>query len=262
MINGGRMSDLKNVLEKGRHYKVLSFIMQGRFAHFCAPYTNVYRLTQPCPTKTAIIGFIGSVLGIEKDDLSLYQKIQCGVEVCSEYRTVSMPYLTRQGFPGSAANKESSRTSVEVIVEPQYKIYVVEKDDLTSGDKILPILRQIMAEQKPVFTPYLGLAQFIASTDFEVSEIVDGTLEEGVDCEVSGAFIREVHGELDFEKINELPKENKLRITEFEGLKGVKPPRDFEHAVFTVNLDGGAVPLTNVKNILNISVWNKHVPIF
>lgn len=242
--------------------KVLSFIMHGRFAHFCAPYTNVYRLTQPCPTKTAIMGFVGSVLGIEKDDLSLYQKIQCGVEICSEYRTVSMPYLTRQGFPGSAANKKSSRTSVEVIAAPKYRIYVIEKDKDKSNDKILPKLQQIMADQKPVFTPCLGLAQFIASTDFQVSEIIDGELEEGIDCEVSGAFIRGIHGELDFEKINELPKESKLRITEFEGLKGITSPRDFEHAVFTINLDGDAVPLTNVKNILNISVWNRHVPIF
>ncbi len=237
-------------------------MMKGRFAHFCAPYTNVYRLTQPCPTKTSIIGFIGSVLGIEKDDLRLYQRIQCGVEICSKYRTVSIPYLTRQGFPGSAANKDSSRTSVEVIVEPKYKIYVVEKDVGNCDDKILPVLRQIMLEQKPVFTPYLGLAQFIASTDFEVSEIVDGILKEGIDCEVRGAFIRGVHGELDFKKINELPQESKLRITEFEGLKGIKPPRDFEHAIFTVNLDGGAVPLKNVKNILNIPKWEKYVPIF
>lgn len=242
--------------------KLLSFMMHGRFAHFCAPYTNVYRLTQPCPTKTAIMGFVGSVLGIGKDDLSLYQKIQCGVEVCSEYRTVSMPYLTRQGFPGSAANKESSRTSVEVIVEPKYKIYIIEKDAGTDDNKILPELQQIMSGQKPVFTPCLGLAQFIASTDFQVSEIIDGELEEGIDSEVSGAFIRGVHGKLDFEKINKLPKENRLRITEFEGLKGIKPPRDFEHAVFTVNLDGGCVPLKNIAKIINISAWNKHVPIF
>jgi CRISPR-associated protein Cas5h len=238
--------------------KVLSFIMTGRFAHFCSPFTNVYRLTQPCPTKTAVMGFIGSVLGIEKDDLSLYQKIQCGVEICSEYRTVSLPYLTRQGFPGSAANKKSSQTSVEVIVEPKYRIYVAEED----GDNILPELQKLMANRIPVYTPCLGLAQFIASTDFQVSENIDGKLEEGIECEVSGAFIRGVHGEIDFEKINKLPKESKLRLTEFEGLKGINPPRDFEHAVFTVNLDGGSVPLKDVQTILKIPVWNKHVPIF
>jgi CRISPR-associated protein Cas5h len=237
--------------------KVLSFMMHGRFAHFCAPYTNVYRLTQPCPTKTALMGFIGSVIGVEKDDQSLYQRIQCGVEICSEYRTVSMPYLTRQGFPGNAANKESSRTSVEVIVEPKYRIYVAAGDEI-----ILTDIQRLMIKQMPVYTPCLGLAQFIASTDFQVSKIIDGGLEKGIECEVSGAFIRGVHGELDFEKINELPKESKLRLTEFEGLKGIKPPRDFEHAVFSVNLEGGSVPLKDVKTILKISAWNKHVPIF
>lgn len=231
-------------------------MMHGRFAHFCSPYTNVYRLTQPCPTKTAIMGFVGSVLGIEKDDLSLYQKIQCGVEICNEYRTISMPYLTRQGFPGSAANKESSRTSVEVIVNPKYRVYV------TGNDELLLRIYDLMIQQKSVFTPYLGLAQLIASTDFQISELVEGELTEGVDLEVNGAFIRQVHGELDFAKINTLSNESKLRITEFEGLCGIKPSRDFEHAVFTVNLDGGAVPLKNTKNILRIPAWDKNVPIF
>ena len=236
--------------------KVLSFQMHGRLAHFCAPYTNVYRLTQPCPTKTAIMGFIGSVLGIEKDDLSLYQKIECGVEICSEYRTVSMPYLTRQGFPGSAANRESSRTSVEVIVNPKYKVYITGNDDL------LLKIHDLMSQYKPVFTPCLGLAQFIASTDFQVSKLEDCEMTEKVDIDVTGAFIREHHGELDFEKINKMPQDSKLRITEFEGLCGIKPPRDFEYAVFTVNLDGGAVPLKNTRNVLKIPSWNKNVPIF
>jgi len=236
--------------------KVLSFLMHGRFAHFCAPYTNVYRLTQPCPTKTAIMGFIGSVLGIEKDDLSLYKKIQCGVEICSEYRTVSMPYLTRQGFPGSAANNESSRTSVEVIINPKYRIYI------TGDSELLLKIHDLMVQQKPVFTPYLGLAQFIASSDFQVSTVYNCEFIEKVDIDVIGAFIRGHHGELDFEIINKMPQDSKLRITEFEGLCGIKPPRDFEHAVFTVNLGGGAVPLKNTKKILKIPALNKNVPIF
>lgn len=230
--------------------------MHGRFAHFCAPYTNVYRLTQPCPTKTAIMGFIGSVLGIEKDDLSLYEEIQCGVEICSEYRTVSMPYLTRQGFPGSAANKESSRTSVEVIVNPKYKVYITANDDL------LLKIHELMDQQKPVFTPYLGLAQFIASTDFQVSIVDNCEFVEKVDIEVTGAFIRGHHGELDFEKINNMPQDSKLRITEFEGLCGIKTRRDFEYTVFTINLEGGSVPLKNTRNVLRIPLWNKNVPIF
>jgi hypothetical protein len=201
------------------------------------------------------VGFLGSVLGIEKDDLSLYQEIRCGIEICGECRTISMPYLARQGFPGSSGNRKSSRTSVEVIVNPIYRAYIAGKD------YILLKARKLMKQQEPIFTPYLGLAQFMASTDFKVSDIVDGDLIEGIDAEVSGSFIRGFHGELDFEKINISTKENRLRITEFEGLKGIIPPRDFEHAVFTINLDGGAVPLKNVKNILKIPV-DKYVPIF
>lgn len=236
--------------------RVLSFTMHGRCAHFCAPYTNVNRLTQPCPTKTAIMGFVGAVLGIDKDDLSLYQQIQCGVEISATYRTISMPYLTRQGFPGTTANKKSSQTSLEVVISPRYKVY------LAGEDKLLSKVRELMLCQEPVFTPYLGLAQFIASTDFMVSKIIDAELTDSLDITVNGIFIRGYHGELDFDKINKLPNKNKLRITEFEGLAGIKPPRDFEHAVFTANLDGGSVPIKDAKNVLKITNWNKNVPIF
>ncbi|MBA7544269.1 hypothetical protein ES705_36621 [subsurface metagenome] len=237
--------------------RVLSFIMQGRFAHFCIPYTNVYRLTQPCLTKTAIMGFVGAVLGLYKDDLSLYQKIQCGIEIYCQYRTVSMPYLIRKGFPGSSANKESSRTSVEVIVRPKYRVFIASKHD-----DILFSIQRLMYQRESIFTPYLGLAQFVASTDFEVSTVVEGDLIEGVDVEVNGVFIREFHGELDFERLNRVLKENIYRITEFEGLKNIKPIRNFEHATFTVNLDAESVPLKSVKNVLKITAWNKYVPIF
>lgn len=237
--------------------KVISFTMEGRFAHFCAPFTNVYRLTQPCPTKTAIIGFIGSVLGVDKDDLSLYDETQCGVEICDGCRTISMPYLTRKGFPGSSANKDFSRTSVEVIANPKYRIYLIGREY-----EILSKIHQLMSEQESVFTPYLGLAQFIASTNFQVSNIVEGDLIEGVDIGVIGAFIRGFHGELDFDRISKMPKDDKLRLTEFEGIKGIKPPRNFEHEIFTINLDGGIVPLKNTKNVLRISAWDKYVPFF
>ncbi len=227
--------------------------MQGRFAHFCAPYTNVYRLTQPCPTKTAIMGFVGSVLGIEKDDLSLYKKIQCGVEICNEYRTISMPYLARQGFPGNSANKKSSRTSVEIVVKPKYKIYV-----LGDRESLLEI-QALLSCQEPVYTPYLGLAQFIASTNFEVSDITDADyVEEGTDVNVNGAFIRCVHGELDFSRLTS----DSIRLTEFQGIKGISSQRNFKHGVFTINLDAGTIPLKNVRQVVKISEWDKYVPIF
>lgn len=233
--------------------KSINFKMQGRFAHFCIPFTNVYRLTQPCPTKTAIMGFVGAVLGIDKDDFSLYHKLKCGVEIVDEYRTIAIPYLTRQGFPGNPSNKKSSQTSVEVVVNPSYKIY------LLGEEKLLGEIQKMLSCQEPVYTPYLGLAQFIASTNFEVSDIVDAEyVNEGSDIEVNGAFIRGLHGELDFSRLNS----GTIRLTEFQGISGILPYRNFEHAVFTINLDAGTIPLKNVKEIIKIVKWNKHVPVF
>ena len=230
--------------------KVFSFRMKGRFAHFCKPYTNIYRLTQPCPTKTAIIGFIGSALGLEKDDLSLYSKIKCGVQISGKYKTVSMPYLIRKDFPGKTGNKQHSIVSVEVIINPDYRVYITGKDDIFFK------LWEIISNQSPVFTPYLGVAQFIASTDYKVSEIMEGDILEKTDAEVKGAFIRNLHGELDFKKMKN------YHLAEFEGLKGINKPRNFQHAFFAIELNGKAAPLKNVANILTIKEKEINVPIF
>ena len=230
--------------------KVLSFSMRGRCAHFCTPYTNVYRLTQPCPTKTAILGFVGAVLGRERDDLSLYEQLKCGVEVCFDYRTKSLPYTARKDFPGRPKNAEHSLISVEMIVNPRYRVY------LTGADDILFELYELMQNGNTHYTPYLGLAQCVAFTDFDVSEPIEGKKSENTDVEVSGAFIRSFHGELDFEKLSG----EQYRLTEFSGLKKVSKERQFEHATFTVNLCNFPVPLKQIRNI--ISIAEKNVAIF
>ncbi|PAV14228.1 hypothetical protein ASJ81_14705 [Methanosarcina spelaei] len=239
--------------------KVISFLMKGRFAHFCLPFTNVYRLTQPCPTKTAIMGFIGSVMGINKNDFILYDKLKCGIEIVDEvegikknYRTINVPYLGRKGFAGNSANNQSSRISIEVIVDPIYKIY------LLGDEKFLSEIQKLMLLREPVYTPYLGLAQFIASTEFHVSEIVDAQAVEGENVNASGAFIRKFHGDLDFSKLTY----GSIRLTEFEGIKGISPPRNFEHSVFAINLDSAPIPLKEVKQVVRIPEWDKYVPFF
>ena len=232
--------------------KVLSFTMKGRYGHFCSPFTNVYRLTQPCPTKTAIMGFVGAVIGNNRDDLGLYEQLKCGVEVNFNYRTKSLSYTTRKDFPGKQGNTDHSLIPVEMIVYPNYRVHVV------GADNILNQLYTLMKEGGSYYTPYLGLAQCIASTDFEITESpVDGeVIEDGRDADVFGAFIRGNHGELDFARLTK----EQHRLTEFSGLSGISVDRQFQHDTFTVNLSNHSVPLKQVRN--TVSVRGRHVPIF
>lgn len=216
------------------------------------PYTNVYRLTQPCPTKTAILGFVGAVLGRNRDDLSLYDQLKCGVEVCFEYRTKSLPYTARKDFPGRKGNTEHSLTPVEMIVNPKYRVYLVENRD----NDILNELYNFMSTGRTHYTPYMGLAQCAAYTNFGVAEPLAGKLLEDGDIEVSGAFMRGFHGELDFERLSG----DKHQLTEFSGLLSVSEKREFKHAIFTLNLKNYSVPLKQAQNV--VSVREKNVAIF
>ena len=229
---------------------VTSFDMKGRYGHFCSPFTNVYRLTQPCPTKTAIVGFIGAILGRDRDDLRLYEDIQCGVEISSLYRTKSATFTMRKDFPGKKGNEEHSLTSAELIVDPCYRVYVAGRDSLINE------LYGLLSAGESRYTPYLGLAQCIASTDFQPTPPAEYRSAGGPHAEVSGAFIRGIHGELDFAALNG----DRHRLTEFSGLSGVSQGRRFAHAIFSVNLNPHPVPLRQIGQV--IAVGEKHIGVF
>jgi hypothetical protein len=196
------------------------------------------------------VGFIGAILGRDRDDLRLYEDIQCGVEISSSYRTKSATFTMRKDFPGKKKNEEHSLTSAELIVEPCYRVYVVGDDSLING------LYTSLSAGESRYTPYLGLAQFIASTDFQPTQPCEYRSAVGPHAEVSGAFIRGIHGELDFAALNG----ERHRLTEFSGLSGVSQGRRFAHAIFSVNLNPHPVPLKQIGQV--IAVGEKHIGIF
>jgi hypothetical protein len=156
----------------------------------------------------------------------------------------------RKDFPGRKGNEEHSLTSMELIVDPCYRVYV------TGEESLIGELYESLCAGESSYTPYLGLAQCIASTDFQPTPPTEYGLAVGSDAEVSGAIIRGVHGELDFAGLHG----DRHRLTEFSGLSGVSPGRRFAHAVFSVNLNPFPVPLKQIQQV--IVVGEKHIGIF
>jgi CRISPR-associated protein Cas5h len=46
--------------------KIVAFMLRGDYAHFSHPATIYSSLTYPVPPKTAIMGFLGALIGEEK----------------------------------------------------------------------------------------------------------------------------------------------------------------------------------------------------
>lgn len=148
--------------------KVLTFDLWGEYASFRRPYTTTSQVTYPFPTRTSLSGLLASMLGFERDtyyeDFS-YRNSRIGIQLLSKIKKMSLPMNlidTKKGYylwdiP------ENPRTQIrhEILKDVQYRIYVWLK-----SDKYYENLRKRLRDHTSFYTPYLGMAPFIANFRF------------------------------------------------------------------------------------------------
>jgi len=143
--------------------KVLVFDVSSDYAHFRKPYTTTSSLTYSVPPRTAVIGLLGNILGIQsggfgRSTQSGYfekRKLGTGIRIIYPIRktTFNLKYLHTK-------NGGSILVPVECVVSPKYRIYVA------GNDKLLSDLKNKLENHETFFTPYLGISEFIASINY------------------------------------------------------------------------------------------------
>ena len=151
---------------------IVAFKLWGDYAHFSHPATIYSSLTYPVPPKTAIMGFLGALIGV--DEYQKLNNILYSVKINKEivkksfvfngikFALASSMHL-KEGYQDASQKKQFYR---ELICSPEYIIFLdlsFLEDDLKN--KIIHALK----EHKSCYTPYLGINFCIA--DFEWIEI-------------------------------------------------------------------------------------------
>ena len=153
--------------------KGVQFNIRGEFAHFRNPYTISFFETLLAPPKTTIAGILGAAMGLdEKETIEFTKKIRAGIKI----RKIAgfMKELTT--FYNLKSKKEPTKTPIlrEVIVKPEYTIYIGSEDD----DLVDQIISALKAPEHPL---YLGISDYIAQhdsiTEVEFSEIENDSFE-------------------------------------------------------------------------------------
>lgn len=124
--------------------KGLVFDLRGSIGHFRRPDTTATQMTYPIISPTAVKGLVGAVLGIE--DFVTTDKI--GIELLSPVRTVAQQMSMLGKDPGSTFSRP---TTIEILVNPAYRIYY-------TGNEYTEKLLELLANEKSVYTTYLGVA--------------------------------------------------------------------------------------------------------
>ena len=144
---------------------IIAFRLFGDYAHFSHPATIYSSLTYPVPPKTAIMGFLGAVIGEEeyfrlsgiKYSVKIDRQILKKSFVFNGIRfALSSSMHIEEGYQNAKQKKQFYR---ELICSPSYVVFLnLENLEQNDRDKIISNLK----EHKTACTPYLGINFCIA----------------------------------------------------------------------------------------------------
>lgn len=153
---------------------IVAFKLIGDYAHFSHPATIYSSLTYPVPPKTAIMGFLGAIIGEEeyyklgdiKYSIKINHMVSKKTMIFNGIKfALSTNMHVKEGYQDASEKKQFYK---EMIKNPEYIVFLnLENLDERYKSDIIANLR----EHKCKFTPYLGVNFCIA--DFEWIEIKD-----------------------------------------------------------------------------------------
>lgn len=157
--------------------QVVSFIWQAKYGHFLRAEANKNCLTYSLPPRTAIIGLLGAILGMEKDspqdELSELKVAIMGVPAQRFWHRaklrkdppVPLPYTVKAKDKGSEQPRPEKATLInqEWLWKPSFLIYVA----LPTKPELFTNLVNRLQNQQWHFSPSMGLSELIAQVDFQ-----------------------------------------------------------------------------------------------
>jgi CRISPR-associated protein Cas5 subtype I-B len=161
--------------------KGIQFIIEGNWGHFKKPETNNNPLSHDLITKTALIGLIGAVLGIEREEMrsrfpELSEDLLYGVQLLNPVKKISWGFTSKTAINPTAAG---SPKYFEFLKNPKFFVSLALQKN--RSEKIFDDFKNAIIEGVAVYPPVLGWHNCPANLEWksegEFSEIKDGTFE-------------------------------------------------------------------------------------
>lgn len=152
------------------------------YAHFRKPYTTSSPLTFAFPPRTALAGLVAAFAGLGKgeylehftrDRARLAVALRTGNTGVGKTR-IPENFIDTKSSGSYRMNKIRNRTQInlEVVYAPRYRIFIQHMEPA-----VMAILRENLSRHETVYTPYLGISEFIAGFAF-VGEFVCRQLDD------------------------------------------------------------------------------------
>jgi CRISPR-associated protein Cas5h len=152
--------------------RLIVFDVSSSFGYFRKSFTTTSALTHAVIPRSAVEGLVGAILGLSRDNYpEKLQSSNIAVEIRSPVRKLHMKYMHTnpdwwQNISFYFQKKTSSKaiqfavpTAVELLVEPEYRMYI-------DCHELNPELSMMLKDRKAYYTPYLGTSSMICSAKY------------------------------------------------------------------------------------------------
>lgn len=149
--------------------KVLAFDVSSDYAHFRQPYSTTSSLTYAIPPRTAALGMIGAIVGIDSggfgrsDHITMLEKAntKVGIRLMNkiEKTRLNMNYSYTKA-DAATKNVLHIQVPVEMVKNPVYRLFV------TADRELFEKLEAMIISSECYYTPYLGISEFLAKVKY------------------------------------------------------------------------------------------------
>ena len=148
--------------------RAVQFRLEGRFAHFLVAEGGASAPSYPLPPRTALLGLVGAVLGLPKDEAPVaLADAEFAVSGGFAHRhwhmanlrkdpPSALPATVKKGMKGSSSEQRNTRLSQEYLVDPAFTVTAS-----LPGERHAELDRRLR-ERAWHFTPCLGQSELLA----------------------------------------------------------------------------------------------------
>ena len=161
------------------NYKeILIFDISSEYGHFRKYNTTTSPLTYSIPTRTAISGILGAILGMEREVSDgvfpegaipvqeFFSKVNCDIAVQIlnpvKKENVAINLINTKTSFYDLTRAGRTQIEFELVKNAHYRVYFA----MDKNSKVFSELSERIRKKKHHFSPYLGLAQFTATIEF------------------------------------------------------------------------------------------------
>lgn len=154
----------------------LSFEWSAKYGHFLRAEATVNALTYPLPPRTAVLGLLGAILGLEKDALATdLAEVRIAVSGPIPRRfwhrvklrkdpPAALPLQVKRTQRGAEnpAPEKAALLNQEWLLAPRYRVHVAWPEQQARFDEMAVRIR----ERRWHFTPCMGLSELLCDVAF------------------------------------------------------------------------------------------------